>query len=82
MMADTLIVLTADHGGYRYGHGQFDEACMYIPTLYMGPGVQQGAKITDYVTNKDIAPTAINALGLKPGKWMVGRVLEEIYEGA
>ena len=79
MMKDTLIMLTSDHGGYRYGHGQFDEACMYIPALYMGPGVKEGYNITTYTTDKDFAPTALNALGLQAGKYMVGKVVEEIY---
>lgn len=79
ILQDTLLMLTADHGGYRFGHGLFNEACMYIPALYLGPGVKQGYKITQYTSNKDFAPTALNALGLKPGEFMTGRVVEEIY---
>ena len=79
ILQDTLLILTADHGGYRFGHGLFNKACMYIPALYLGPGVKQGYKITQYTSNKDFAPTALNALGLKPGEFMTGRVLEEIY---
>ena len=75
----TLIMLTADHGGYEFGHGLFDECNMYIPALFMGPGVKKGYKIPDYTTDKDFAPTALNALGLKQGEFMVGRVVEEIY---
>ena len=50
---------------------------MYIPALFMGPGVKPGLTITSYVTDKDFAPTA---LGLQPGKYMVGRVVEDIYD--
>jgi len=80
MMDDTLIMLTADHGGYLNGHGAFNEICMYIPALYMGPGVKAGYTIAGYTSDKDFAPTALNALGLQPGKYMVGNVLEEIYD--
>ena len=79
MMQDTLIMLTADHGGYRYGHGSFSQSNMYIPALFMGPGVQKSYNITSYVTDKDFGPTAMNALGLKPGKYMQGKIVEEIY---
>ena len=72
--------VTADHGGWRMGHGLFDQANMYIPALFMGPGVR--AAFNDsavYVTNKDFAPTALHALGLQPGKWMQGKIREEIF---
>ena len=67
---------------HRYGfeHGQFDEVCMYIPALFMGPQVKKGYQISGYTTDKDFAPTALNALGLHPGEYMVGKVVEEIYE--
>ena len=72
-------MVTADHGGFRGGHGDYSEADMFIPALFMGPGVKPGSTITSYVTDKDFAPTALNALGLQPGKYMVGRVVEDIY---
>ena len=79
LLADTLLILTADHGGYRFSHGSFNQACMYIPALFMGPGVKQGHTIQAYTTNKDFAPTALNALGLQPGPYMVGNIVEEMY---
>lgn len=33
-----------------------------------------------YVSNRDLAPTALNALGLQKGKYMTGRILEEAYQ--
>ena len=71
---------TAPFCRYAYGHGQFDEVCMYIPALFMGPQVKKGYQISGYTTDKDFAPTALNALGLHPGQYMVGKVVEEIYE--
>ena len=73
-------MVTADHGGFRSGHGDFSEADMFIPALFMGPGVIPGTAIKSYVTDKDFAPTALNALGLQPGKYMVGRIVEDIYK--
>lgn len=70
------------HTPYRYGlnHENFDDACVRIPLLFMGPKIKRGHTITGYRSITDIAPTALNALGLKPGKYMVGKVLEDIYE--
>lgn len=65
----------------RYGvvHERFDEVCIRIPILLLGPKVKQGYTITNYASITDVAPTALNALGLQAGRYMVGRVLEEIY---
>ena len=81
ILSETLVIATADHGGWKGGHGLFNQACMYIPALFMGPGVMQGYSISNYTTNKDFAPTALNALGVTPGKFMVGNIVEEIYTG-
>ena len=64
---------------YAFDHGPFNEANMYIPVLFMGPKVKKGHHITNYTTVKDFAPTALNALGLQPGRYMDGNVVEEIY---
>ena len=79
ILNQTLIIVTSDHGGFGKGHGLYDESNMYIPALFMGPSVKPGLAIKSYVNNKDFAPTALNALGLQPGKYMVGRVVEDIY---
>ena len=46
----------------------------------MGPKVKKGYTIGGYSSNTDIAPTALNALGLHSGKYMYGKVLEEVYQ--
>ena len=61
-------------------HGESTQVCMYIPALFMGPRVKKGYQISGYTTDKYFAPTALNALGLHPGQYMVGKVVEEIYE--
>ena len=62
----------------RYGlvHEKFDEVCIRIPILLMGPKVKQGYNIASPTSITDVAPTALNALGLKAGKYMVGKVIE------
>ena len=53
-------------------HEKFDEICIRIPILALGSKVKQGYAITGYSSITDIAPTALNALGIHPSKYMVG----------
>ena len=46
----------------------------------MGPNIKQGYTMKGYSSITDIAPTALNALGLQPGKYMIGKMLKEAYE--
>jgi len=77
----TLVIVTADHGGYRSSHGDFNEANIFIPVLFTGWSVNQAYNMSTnvLVTNKDIASTALYALGLQPGNYMGGRILYEIF---
>ena len=56
---------------YGFGHGQFNEVCMYIPALFMGPQVKKGYQITSYTTNKDFAPTALPLDCIQDNTWLV-----------
>jgi len=83
LLSDTLVIVTADHGGYRGGHGQNNQANFYVPIILFGSGVASATSLSGeggYVTNKDIAPTALYALGLKAGEHMQGVVLTEAFE--
>ena len=50
--------------------------------ILAGPGVRnvnlEEPEFSD-VSSIDMTVTVLNALGIKPGKYMRGRVLEEIY---
>eukprot|EP00906_Rhabdomonas_costata_P012768 RCo018361 len=79
---DTLVIVTADHGGFRKTHGQSTQACLYVPAIFWGPGVvptQDTVLRHHFVSNRDLAVTALHALGLRSGRWMSGRVLQELY---
>jgi len=52
---------------------------MYIPGIFVGPGVQKGKEAPYYYSDTDFAPTALNALGLKKGRYMYGHIIEELY---
>jgi hypothetical protein len=66
---ETLIIVTADHGGHDSEHGATLPADMTIPWIISGPGVRQGGLLTRVFT-MDTAATAAWALDLPiPPDW-------------
>lgn len=76
MLDDTLIIVTADHGGHDTTHGTNRPEDMTIPWIAAGPGVQPGV-LTTKVSTTDTAATAAWALNLPlPPDWDGMPVLE------
>jgi arylsulfatase A-like enzyme len=78
-MADTLVVLTADHGeGFRehgyYGHGAyfFDES-LRVPLLVRWPGEDTVPMVQGQVELTTIVPTVLDALDLPVPDHLVGQ---------
>jgi len=66
---ETLIIITADHGGHQQTHGSRLSEDMTIPWIISGPGVRPGPLNTPIQTT-DTAATAAWALGLPlPTEW-------------
>lgn len=66
---ETLIIITADHGGQGTGHGSSIPENMTIPWIASGPGIRPGP-LTTTVHTMDTAATAAFALGLDtPSDW-------------
>jgi arylsulfatase A-like enzyme len=66
---ETLIIITADHGGHDTTHGSSRPEDMTIPWIASGPGIQPKA-LTTTVHTMDTAATAAFALGLDyPDDW-------------
>lgn len=66
---ETLLIVTADHGGHDHRHGSRLPEDMTIPWVIAGPGVRAGALTTPILTT-DTAATAAWALGLpRPAEW-------------
>jgi predicted AlkP superfamily pyrophosphatase or phosphodiesterase len=66
LLAETLIILTADHGGTGTSHGQDIPEHMQIPWLAAGPGVRAGVLLDEPVPVTATAATALCALRLPP----------------
>ncbi len=66
---ETLVIVTADHGGHDTTHGSSMPEDMTIPWFATGPGIRPGP-LTAPVHTTDTAATAAFALGLDiPSEW-------------
>jgi len=66
---ETLLIVTADHGGHGKTHGSNMPEDMTIPWIASGPGIQAG-KLTTPIHTTDTAATAAYALGIPiPAEW-------------
>jgi arylsulfatase A-like enzyme len=61
---DTLVIVTADHGGESKHHNGHDKQSRAIPWIARGPGVAAGASIDKPIDTVDTAATTLAALGL------------------
>lgn len=69
LRGETLIIVTADHGGHDTTHGSSLPEDMTIPWIASGPGIQP-KQLTAQVHIMDTAATAAFALGLSlPPEW-------------
>ncbi len=70
-LANTLVVVVADHGEGFGEHGWWGHGLLYgeqirVPLLFMGPGVKAGVVIPGPTSVVDIVPTALDLLGVDP----------------
>jgi len=66
---ETLLIVSADHGGHATTHGSNSPEDMTIPWIAAGPGVQPKT-LTSFIQTTDTAATAAFALGLPiPAEW-------------
>jgi arylsulfatase A-like enzyme len=78
MRENTLIIVTADHGGHETSHGFDIPADMTIPWIISGAGVVP-SQLTGPINITDTAATAAWALGLTlPPEWS-GRPVYEAF---
>ncbi len=72
-----LLMVTADHGGHRRGHGTQRPIDLHIPWIAWGRSVRHGSFDTPMRTT-DTAATALAALGLARPSWMVGEPVRRV----
>lgn len=81
---DTLVILSADHGGSGLKHGKDDPRSRYIPWICAGRGVRQNYDLTRdrdrTIHTEDTFATACYFLGLPAGNVQGKPVLEVIQQ--
>lgn len=69
LRSETIIIITADHGGHEQSHGSRNPLDMTIPWVISGPGIRP-LELTSPVQTTDTAATAAWALKLPlPAEW-------------
>jgi N-acetylglucosamine-6-sulfatase len=83
---ETLILFTSDngffHGEHRVQNGKVlvYEPSIRVPLIMRGPGVPEGERRRQLVTNADLAPTILEAARARPGRTQDGRSLFGLLE--
>jgi arylsulfatase A-like enzyme/Flp pilus assembly protein TadD len=84
----TLVVLTADHGEGLGDHGEGThsyfvyDTTMRVPLILWGlEGLPEGLRVASLVRTVDVAPTALDLLGLPPLKGIQGVSLRPLLTG-
>lgn len=75
----TLILVTADHGGVKKGHGSISMEEMQIPWIITGPGIRKNHQIQESIMTFDTAATIATALKLKTPQVWIGRPVKSIF---
>ena len=85
---ETLVIIDSDHGETLYDHDcYFDHHGLYectlrVPLIFVYPGkVPEGKRFSDICHMKDVTPTILDLMGIKPGIRFDGRSLVPLLEG-
>ncbi|MCK6627723.1 MAG: alkaline phosphatase family protein [Anaerolineae bacterium] len=79
-MPNTLLIVTADHGGHSKSNGDDSPEDRTIPWLAVGPGIPAGATLTGNINIYDTAPTVLYALNLPIPEVWDGLPILEIFQ--
>ncbi len=77
MRNDTVLLVTADHGGKGKRHGDNSLESLEIFWIISGAGIARGRELSWPVNIFDTAPTVAHILGLKPPACWTGRAVLE-----
>ncbi len=78
---ESVVIVSADHGGHEKTHGSKSPEDMIIPWIVWGKGVKNGFTITAPVTTYDTAATALWLLNVPiPADWD-GKPVVSAFEG-
>ena len=76
---DTIVIITADHGGKDKGHGGKTLLEMEHPFIIYGPGIRSGVEIIEPMMQYDTAATIAYIFGLTPPRSWIGRPALSVF---
>lgn len=77
--ANTIVFVSADHGGKDFGHGGNTPEERTIPLILCGPGVVSGLVLDGPFNTFDTAPTVLKALQLNAPDCWVGKPILQAF---
>ena len=77
---DTVVLVTADHGGNGTRHGGITMGELEIPWVIAGPGIKRDFTITDPVNTWDTAATLARLLRIIPPAAWIARPVASAFE--
>jgi predicted AlkP superfamily pyrophosphatase or phosphodiesterase len=80
IFAQTLILVTADHGGKGKSHGGDTPEEREIPWIISGPGVKKGHSIMEPINTYDTAATLAYVLGYPAPSCWIGKPVKAAFE--
>ena len=80
IMDETVIILSADHGGIKTGHGGKTMNEMQTAIVFYGKGVKKGYTISESTMVYDIASTIGYMLGVEQPQVWIGRPVKSVFE--
>ncbi len=79
ILDETVVIITADHGGHWNTHFLDIAEDRFIPFIVNGPGVAAGRRLCEQVRVMDVAATALSVLGLPTVSAEDGKVVREAW---
>ena len=77
---ESIIIVTADHGGKGYGHGGRTMLEMETPFIIAGKGIKKNYVIEESMMQFDVASTIAYIFCLKQPQVWIGRSISSVFE--
>lgn len=77
---DTIIMLSADHGGIKKGHGGITLQEMETPFIIAGKNIRQNGEFKELMMQYDVAATIAYVFGLKQPQAWIGRPMKQVFK--
>ena len=77
---NSIIIVTADHGGINKGHGGKTMQEMETPFIIAGKNVKKGGAFEESMMQFDCASTVASIFGLEQPQVWIGRPMTQVFK--